>query len=886
MTYGKAGMKTRARPSLWFVLMIPLVMAGCGHAEDPPREFPALPATLKSRYCLPAKAANPFPERRFLGQRFASTLSFAELRDAVNSSCRDCHQAPAQAGGVSYIDSHSAEERTIGGSTRVFPGLSEMAESFAHAIKTPDEPTRKQMPPEGRRKNNPEGYLRVGRMIEAWMAAGKPNGPFTMQEGDAKQPDSGAPYVPSSDIGDCVPVPEAVGWDYRRDRAFEEMKELPKSLIETDLFSLDAFDLAQKGTVAYNVEFPLWADNNEKGRWVHVPMKIDGSRLVRQSITYDAQAKRFDIPENTRFYKSFYKLVKGKDGKTVRARRIETRIILVRYPFERTLFGTYRWDETEQVATLVDTPYRDGTPFRDTVFPVLTDERKGTYRKYAIPGRHRCLECHMGSDTKSFILGFSPLQINRRKPGEYARNQKVSADEITLAERLAAYGVVSGYVRAEELPRLESAGTASFKNIYEFRAQQYMVGNCAHCHNPEGFAAKSGITLSLHAGAIFNFNTRMRSVNYPNRAIVHTSGDEGRSYIYNKLADPPQSQGIYSRMPMHTPGTPDCNALTAIGKWVRSFESIAAAEAFEPECKTAPDDFDFVEQDFTWPRNEGYVPRRDDWKDPQNGMPQKFRDLVYTPGLQELVTRSYAVGYWNEKDECKFPEIDLPAEKRRPWMIDDEGNPKYPFGQVYYATPGSWYFRTTCIKCHGPDADGNTDLARGILNWSGGAVRVANLRDELFGNQGQNLGIFDVTVDGNTVRNLGGNYLIWMAMEGTRVKFPPEASNFTGRHGAQMLNRVRDSCLRQISPDKASSPNYPEHEIYRDVCFFNNWSPGDERLRFDPESLEPVHPEQVELWLDRAAYNAGWAIFQYLKDASIGLTRPGNDQCEKVFPRN
>lgn len=863
------------------------ILVGCGHAEDnTPKEFPVLPVSQKSRYCLPAKASSPFPERKFLGQRFASTLSFAELRDAINSSCKDCHQAPAQAGGVTYIDSHAAEERTIGGNTRVYPGISEVAESFAHAIRTPDSGERsKQMPPESRRKNNPEGYLRVGRMIEAWIAAGRPSTTFTMQEGDSAQPDAGAPYEATSDIGDCVPLPEAIGWDYRRDKMFETITELPKNLVDTDIFSLDAFDLAQKGTVAYNVEYPLWADNNEKGRWVHVPMKIDGKRLVRQSITYDAQNKRFDIPENTRFYKSFYKLTKGKDGKSVRARRVETRIILVRYPFERSLFGTYRWDETEQVATLVDTPYRDGTPFRDTVLTVLTDEKKGTYRKYAIPGRHRCLECHMGSDTKSFILGFSPLQINRRAPGEYARNQKVSADELSLAERMAAYGVVTGYVRAEELPRLETSGAKAFRNIFEFRAQQYMVGNCAHCHNPNGFAAKSGITLSFEPGAIFGFSTILKSQNRRGVSIVHNSGDEGRSYLYAKIADPPQSQGIFSRMPMHTPGTPDCNALTAIGKWIRSFESIDAANAWQPECKAAPDDFDWVEQDFTWPKTDQYVPRRDDWADPQNGMPQKYRDLEYKPELQDLVSRTYAVGYWNEKDECKFPEVELPREKRRPWMIDESGQPKYPFGQVYYTTPGSWYFRTTCFKCHGERADGDTDLARGILNWSGGAVRVANLRDELFGNNGGNLKIFDVTLPGGTVRNLGGNYMIWMAMEGTRVKFPPEASNFIGRHGAQMLNRVRDNCLKQINPASLSTPNYPEHEIYRDVCFFNNWSPEDPRLRFDPETAEPLHPADVELWLDRAAYNAGWAIFQYLKDGGQGNWRPGNNECEKVFPR-
>ncbi len=464
MYSGQAGKFIGSALSLWIGFAL-VALTGCGHSDDMPKDFPALSITQKSKFCVPAEASSGFPERQFLGQRFAGSVTFAELRDTINSSCKDCHQAPAASSGITYIDAHSAEERTIGGVTKIYPGISEVAEDFAHAIATPDNGTFKQMPPESRRKNNPAGFLRVGKMIEAWIAAGKPNGNFSMPGSEGSStPAAPAPYVDTTEVGDCIPLPEAVGFDFRRDKMFEDLKELPKNLMETDMFSLDAFELAQKGTVAYNVEYPLWADNNEKGRWVHVPMKIEGNKLLRQSIQFDARAQKFDIPENTRFYKSFYKLVKQADGKT-RARRVETRIIVVRYPSERALFGTYRWDDSEQVATLIDTPYRDGTPFRDTAFSIVVDEKKGRERKYAIPGKHRCLECHMGSETKSFVLGFSPLQINRRAPGEYARNQKVTADELSLADRLSAYGVVKGYVRGEELPRLETIGQEPFRNI-------------------------------------------------------------------------------------------------------------------------------------------------------------------------------------------------------------------------------------------------------------------------------------------------------------------------------------------------------------------------------------------------------------------------------------
>jgi hypothetical protein len=258
-------------------------------------------------------------------------------------------------------------------------------------------------------------------------------------------------------------------------------------------------------------------------------------------------------------------------------------------------------------------------------------------------------------------------------------------------------------------------------------------------------------------------------------------------------------------------------------------------------------------------------------------MPERYRQLVLSDSLKAISSKDYPVGYWNKKPQCRFPTAVLPPEQQRPWMLKEDGSAKRPFGEVYRTTPGSWYFRTTCFKCHGERADGNTGLARGLLNWSGGSVRVANLIDGLFGNAGKNQKEFEVKD-----QNLAGNYLIWMAMEGTRVQFPPEASNFIGKHGAQMLNQVREKCLRQISIEKASSPKIPDHEIFREVCFSGNKSPDDPSLQFDPVTTQPRNPAAVEEWLDQAAFNGGWMIFQYLQEASHGTWRLGNSECEKI----
>jgi mono/diheme cytochrome c family protein len=730
------------------------------------------------------------------------------------------------------------------------------------------------MPPPSVRHKNPAAFDRIGRDLKAWIQAGKPEGLFDVETGTAVSVPSAASLHPRGEIGACLPLAKVAGADAAKDTFFSGLKDLPENLHETDLTTLDAYELAQKGTFAYNVEYPLWADNASKGRWVHVP---EG-----QTIHFDPNSRQFRIPDNSRFYKTFYKPLTLKDG-TTRFRRVETRLIVVRTPWEKSLFGTYRWDESEQAAALAQTPYRDGSPWKDNVFELVTDERTGAHRKYSLPARHRCIECHKGSEAGNFILGFTPLQINRRASGEAGAENTVSEEELSQVARLSSYGVINGFASANELPRLEQAGVHAARNSHELRAQGYFVGNCAHCHNPDGFAMRdNGVKLDLRAGQIFDFNTHQRSIHFPSsqeRRFVDAQGSLENSYLYFKMSRPAGEQGLFSQMPLHTPGSPDCRGLNLVGKWIRSWQSPDAAENFKVECGPS-DDYAWVEQDFTWPESERYLPRRLDWR---SSMPEKIRKLRLSPELQKIARKEYAVGYWNAKPSCKFPDLKPEPAQIRPWMLDASGNPKRPYGEVYRSPPGAWFFTTTCAKCHGPQGDGNSTFATALLSWSGGNVRVANLMDGLFGNKGANLKTFNSTFpEDGTPRNLAGNYLLWMTTEGTRVSFPPEAANYLGRHKAQMLNLFREKCMSYItSAQQTTKPIYQDYEIFKDVCFFENRSPDDPLLQFNPDTGSPLHPDELEAWMDRAAFNAGWTIFDYLVSAASGKWWPSNDSCDK-----
>ena len=76
-------------------------------------------------------------------------------------------------------------------------------------------------------------------------------------------------------------------------------------------------------------------------------------------------------------------------------------------------------------------PLRSGEPFSDRVISyitgraargrdhrdpnppdvdyVLENENPGLVRRYALPGSARCVQCHMGSPSAAFVLGFTPL---------------------------------------------------------------------------------------------------------------------------------------------------------------------------------------------------------------------------------------------------------------------------------------------------------------------------------------------------------------------------------------------------------------------------------------------------------------------------------------------
>ena len=323
--------------------------------------------------------------------------------------------------------------------------------------------------------------------------------------------------------------------------AIETSEDLPDTLVETDLVSLESATLARRRVFSYAPTYTLFSDHAGKMRHVRVP--------VGQTISYDAATRDFKIPEHTRFYKTFSKEVRDEDGK-VGYRKMETRLIVSR-PDEKLPNGSYRhrslraayaWDRDETIARRVKDPFRNGQPAADRLCTYITDEStprdpaknpisdqiskeyctymtqeelddssSGLIRHYAIPSTDRCDQCHMGSSSHSYILGFNPWQVDRRPDGEGGVFEVPTEDELSQLSRLTEYGVVSGIAPGQA--KLEdSQGDRKPRNAAELKAQGYMMGNCVFCHNPNGFPVVQNPVLRQFdlypsaTGGVFQFS--------------------------------------------------------------------------------------------------------------------------------------------------------------------------------------------------------------------------------------------------------------------------------------------------------------------------------------------------------------------------------------------
>ncbi|MDB4986869.1 MAG: hypothetical protein JWN04_2047 [Myxococcaceae bacterium] len=620
--------------------------------------------------CSPAQAT-PQPMRVTTLGSSQTLLSASDLwAKEFQPNCGRCHvDGKGSNGGGLYL-----------------PGPVELAARLDDVLaRITSEDVTMTMPPGSKpvsQRRAPDPILSLLGLLQAWKAAGAADAFPDPRGADAASsaPLASRPALGKSftNLGSCVPAARIVGSETsemdERDAKFSAMtrfEDLPKNLSETDLTSLDSDTLARRGVISYVPGYPLWADDAKKMRYVRVPRG--------KSIVFSPALQNFAIPDDTRFYKTFLKEVIDVGG-NVGYKKLETRLIVVRHALEQqgqapkvqALFGTYAWNEDETEAVLEQLPLRDATPFADDVTWYLTDEQKtkallddpgpdglSAYvavpdgatdaqkltlgksfligkklaRHYAIPGAERCLECHRGGPDAGFVLGFSPLQIRRRPMGEGGVIEPALADELNQLERFISYGMITG-LSVDELDskvlKLEkSQGARSPRSEAELIAQGYMLGNCAHCHNPRGYATLTAPVLAdllsfyptADGGGIFQFPLERYSPRiqrktgadkivqlpyitssiYENALVQQPYGFSDpleskqaiaapwRSLIYRNVETPfsySADSAIYPHMPLNTPSY-DPRAAHIMAEWMLSIPSLAKDVAASPAADPA-----------------------------------------------------------------------------------------------------------------------------------------------------------------------------------------------------------------------------------------------------------------------------------------------------------
>ncbi len=503
----------------------------------------------------------------------------SDLFARFRAICGDCHVA--QSNGGRHVDEASF--------------ATAFDETWLVPVKSND--PKKYMPPAPGGKafaDRPPGdpVVLLVAYLEGWLEQGRPKTMFTVDAAAiGANTSSGYMFTPElasamTNLGNCVPSPEEYantpsGMMESMDESFAGATSLPQSLSETDLTSFDSQVLAETGVIAYAPTYPLWSAGSGKLRHIRVPKG--------QSVKFDKQKQSFDIPPNTRFYKTFFRKVVDRTGH-LRNRKMETRLIVARPDqdgpegaVQTALFGTYIWSEDETTALLANLTYRDGTVHADQIRAYITDElayqevvdsvapgadfqgqlklaldraldgNPTLQQHYAIPGRIRCVQCHMGSPTKNFVLGFFPIQVARRESDTGGTYEPTGEDELSQLQRLIDYGVITGMSSPSDVvPLEESQGKRKPRTDAELKAQAYMVGNCAHCHNPRGLPsiAKPELTTALNFlpdredGGVFEMSFERMS---PVRARG-ANGDIPMPYITPSLYDYPVATTGLHRM--------------------------------------------------------------------------------------------------------------------------------------------------------------------------------------------------------------------------------------------------------------------------------------------------------------------------------------------------
>ncbi len=219
--------------------------------------------------------------------------------------------------------------------------------------------------------------------------------------------------------------------------------------------------------LSFSPQYPLWSDGAKKRRWISLPPG---------AIINTSDMSQWVFPIGTQVWKEFsFRVPRGN-----RFVRVETRYMKKVAP-QIWIFATYAWDREERQATKApDIGIKDRFPIAYGI-------------SHDLPRIAQCISCHGNGSKREPIIGFQALHLSPLRDHRAIHAEPFTAEMVTLRELVDRRLVTHRPPLWDLIPR-------SIINPLQSRVIGYMQGNCAYCHNPNGFAAFTGLFLNHEFG--------------------------------------------------------------------------------------------------------------------------------------------------------------------------------------------------------------------------------------------------------------------------------------------------------------------------------------------------------------------------------------------------
>lgn len=310
-----------------------------------------------------------------------------------------------------------------------------------------------------------------------------------------------------------------------------------RSITAYHLFLDVARQIPNAGLTPYTINTPLFSDYAEKHRFFYVPPD--------EEITYRPEGA-LELPVGSVLVKTF-SYPHDRRAPEKGERIVETRILMHRP--EGWVGYPYVWNDDLSDARLAVAGARVDVEW-------VHDDGTARQARYQVPNMNECKQCHENNDAMGPI-GFKARQLNRL-------NEDDAANQLTeWAARGLLVGIPSDSGNFPLLPVWNKPETGTL----DARARAYLDVNCAHCHNPGGEAASTGLDLTW---------TQREPVAYGIRKLPTAAGPASRGYEHAIEPGAPDRSFLLSRLRATDP----VRRMPRTGRTLVHEEGIALLEAW------------------------------------------------------------------------------------------------------------------------------------------------------------------------------------------------------------------------------------------------------------------------------------------------------------------